>query len=44
MFLMVPAQTFIATYLESLKEFPPAMGSSLSISKVLEASMQGPSK
>ena len=44
MFMMVPAQTIIATYLESLKEFPPVMGSSLSISKVLEASMQGPSK
>ena len=36
MFLMVPAQTFIAEYLETLKEFPPARGSSLSISKVLE--------
>ena len=40
MFMMVPAQALIGEYLESLKEFPPARGSSLSISKVLEASQQ----
>jgi len=37
MFLMVPSQVFVSQYLESLKEFPPAQGSSLSISKVLES-------
>ena len=40
MFMMVPAQALIGELLESLKEFPPARGSSLSISKVLEASQQ----
>ncbi len=44
MFLMVPAQTFIAEYLETLKEFPPARGSSLSISKVLEAAQNKQSR
>jgi arylsulfatase len=36
MFLMVPAQTVVAKKLQSLKEFPPARGSSLSLGKVLE--------
>jgi arylsulfatase len=37
MFLMVPAQVFVREYLETLKEFPPAQGSSLSINQVLES-------
>jgi len=35
MFLMVPAQAAVAKHLASLKEFPPARGSSLSIEQVL---------
>jgi hypothetical protein len=31
---MVPAQAVVAKYLASLKEFPPARGSSLSIEQV----------
>jgi hypothetical protein len=31
MFMMVPAQVLIGTYLECLKEFPPVRGTSLSI-------------
>ena len=34
MFLMVPAQVAVGKHLESLKEFPPARGSSLSIEQV----------
>jgi len=40
MFLMVPAQVFVSEYLDTLKEFPPAQGSSLSISQVLESMQQ----
>lgn len=36
MWTMVPAQVLLGAYLESLKEFPPTRGSSLSIDKVLE--------
>ncbi len=43
MFLMVPAQVMVSKYAESLKEFPPARGSSLSIDQVL-ASMTTDSK
>ena len=43
MFVMVPAQVYVQQFLESLKEFPPASGSSLSIDKVL-ASMTTESK
>jgi len=34
MWVMVPAQTVVVKQLESLKEFPPARGSSLSIEQV----------
>jgi len=36
MFLMVPAQQLVGSYLGSLKEFPPAHGSSLSLGKVMD--------
>ena len=36
MWLMVPSQTLVANHLESLKEFPPTRGSSLSVDKVLQ--------
>ena len=36
MFLMVPAQAAVAKHLASLKEFPPARGSSLSIEQVFD--------
>ena len=36
MFLMVPAQVLVGSYLESLDEFPPARGSSLSLGKIME--------
>jgi len=35
MFLFVPAQAYVAKFLESFKEFPPTKGSSLSIDNVL---------
>jgi arylsulfatase len=35
MYLMVPAQVVVGAHLKSLQEFPPARGSSLSISEVL---------
>jgi arylsulfatase len=41
MFVMVPAQVIVGEYLESLKEFPPARGSSLSISQVLDSMTTG---
>jgi arylsulfatase len=41
MFLMVPVQSIVQEQLESLKEFPPARGSSLSINKVLESMTSG---
>ena len=37
MYVMVPAQTKVAEHLASLKEFPPARGSSLSLGKILDA-------
>ena len=36
MWVMVPAQEAVAKKLESLKEFPPARGASLSLGKVME--------
>ena len=36
MYLMVPAQTVVGKHLESLKEFPPARGSSLSLGKIMD--------
>jgi hypothetical protein len=36
MWLMVPSQALVAKHLESLKEFPPTGGSSLSIDTVLQ--------
>ena len=36
MFLMVPAQQAVAAHLKSLKEFPPARGSSLSLGKLMD--------
>ncbi len=36
MWTMVPAQTFVAGYLETLKDFPPTRGSSLSVDAVLQ--------
>ncbi len=36
MFFMVPAQAAIASQMKSLKEFPPARGSSLSLGKLFE--------
>jgi arylsulfatase A-like enzyme len=35
MWMFVPAQTFVAKFLETFKEFPPAGGSSLSVDNVL---------
>ena len=37
MWLMVPSQALVAKHLESLKEFPPTGGSSLSIDAVLQS-------
>jgi len=37
MFLMVPAQAAVARQMQSLKEFPPARGSSLSLGKLCKA-------
>ena len=37
MWTMVPAQTLVAEYLETLKEFPPTRGSSLSVDQVLQS-------
>jgi arylsulfatase len=36
MFLMVPAQQLVGSYLGSLEEFPPARGSSLSLGETME--------
>ena len=36
MYVMVPAQKKVAEHLKSLKEFPPARGSSLSLGKILD--------
>jgi arylsulfatase len=36
MFLMVPAQMYVGRELATLKEFPPARGSSLSLGKLME--------
>ena len=36
MFLLVPAQVAVAKKLATLKEFPPARGSSLSLGKILQ--------
>ena len=36
MFLMVPAQQLVGSYLGSLEEFPPARGSSLSLGKIMD--------
>ena len=36
MFLMVPAQTYVGKQLATLKEFPPARGSSLSLGKLMD--------
>jgi len=35
MFLMGPVQDLVAKQLESTKEFPPALGASLSLGKLL---------
>jgi arylsulfatase A-like enzyme len=37
MFLMGPAQTLVGKQLESLKEFPPARGSSLGLGKIFDS-------
>ena len=36
MWTMVPSQTIVRNHLESLKEFPPTKGSSLSVDQVLK--------
>ena len=36
MYLMVPAQQLVGSYLGSLEEFPPARGSSLSLGKIMD--------
>ena len=36
MFLMVPAQQLVGSYLGSLEEFPPARGSSLSLGETMD--------
>ena len=36
MYLMVPAQQLVGSYMGSLKEFPPARGSSLSLGELFE--------
>jgi arylsulfatase len=35
MFMFVPAQAYVAKFLETFKEFPPTRGDSLSIDSVL---------
>ena len=35
MFMFVPAQAYVAQFLETFKEFPPTMGDSLSVDNVL---------
>ena len=40
MFMMVPAQEYVANQLATLKEFPPAKGSSLSLGKLIEADLR----
>ncbi len=35
MFMFVPAQAFVSQFLATFKDFPPSMGDSLSIDKVL---------
>jgi len=42
MWLFVPAQAYTAKFLETFKEFPPVMGSSLGIDKVLQSLMTRP--
>jgi hypothetical protein len=37
MFLMVPAQQLVGSYMKSLDEFPPARGSSLSLGKIMDS-------
>jgi arylsulfatase A-like enzyme len=37
MWLFVPAQTFVGEFLQTFKEFPPVMGSSLSVDNVLKS-------
>ena len=37
MWMFVPAQAYVAKFLESFKEFPPAAGGSLSVDNVLNA-------
>jgi arylsulfatase A-like enzyme len=44
MFMFVPAQAFVAQFLESFKEFPPTRGSSLSIDSVLQEMQSGASR
>jgi len=36
MYLLVPAQTIVGEHLKSLKEFPPARGSSLSLGQIMD--------
>ena len=36
MFMFVPAQAYVAKFLETFKEFPPTKGDSLSINTVLQ--------
>ena len=42
MWLFVPAQAYTAKFLETFKKFPPVMGSSLGIDKVLQSLMTRP--
>ena len=44
MFMFVPAQAFVAKFLESFKEFPPTRGSSLSVDAVLQEMQSGASR
>ena len=37
MWLFVPAQTYVGEFLQTFKEFPPVMGSSLSVDNVLKS-------
>ena len=44
MFMFVPAQALVSQFLETFKEFPPTMGDSLSIDRVLNEMKSAPSR
>jgi arylsulfatase len=44
MWMFVPAQAFVANFLETFKEFPPTAGDSLSVDAVLKQMTSGASR